>query len=110
MRNQVQLIGNMGVDPEITNFENGGKKVRFTLATNERYMDKEGNKKSKTYWHNIYAWGPTAKYIAKSAKKGTELALTGRIVTRKYLSKKGESRTFTSIEAKNVVALNSASR
>lgn len=106
MRNQVQLIGNIGIDPEITNYESGAKKVRFTLATNEYYTDKSGNKKTKTFWHNIYAWGPTANYIAKSAKKGTQLALTGKLVTRKYLSKTGLSRTYTSIEAKNVVALN----
>jgi len=105
MRNQVQLIGNIGIDPEITNFESGAKKVRFTLATNERYIDKEGNKQDRTFWHNIHAWGPTANYIAKSGKKGTQLAITGKLVTRKYLSQTGESKSFTSIEVKNAVAL-----
>lgn len=106
MKNQVQLIGNIGIDPEITNYENGKKRVRFTLATNERYLDKNGNKHVKTFWHIIYAWGPTANYIAKAAKKGTQLALTGKLVTRKYLSKDGRPKVSTSIEAKNVVALN----
>lgn len=105
MRNQVQLIGNIGIDPEITNFESGAKKVRLTLATNERYIDQHGVKKDKTFWHNIHAWGPTANYIAKSVKKGTQIAITGKLVTRKYLSKTGESKSFTSIEVKNAVAL-----
>ncbi|PWH84722.1 single-stranded DNA-binding protein [Brumimicrobium oceani] len=105
MRNQVQLIGNIGIDPEITNFESGAKKVRFTLATNERYVDKNGQRQDKTFWHNIHAWGPTANYIAKSGKKGTQLAITGKLVTRKYLSKTGVSKSFTSIEVKNAVAL-----
>lgn len=105
MKNQVQLIGNLGIDPEITNFENGKKRVRFTLATNEKYIDANGEQKTKTFWHSIYAWGPTASYVAKAAKKGTQLALTGRLVTKEYLSKDGKSRTFTSIEAQNAVAL-----
>jgi len=105
MRNQVQLIGNIGINPEITNFESGAKKVRFTMATNERYTNKDGSKKDKTFWHNMHAWGPTANYIAKSSKKGTQIAITGKLVTRKYESKEGASRSFTSIEVKNAVAL-----
>lgn len=109
MKNQVQLIGNMGIDPEITNYESGAKKVRFTLATHERFKDKSGEQHKKTFWHHVYAWGPTAKYIEKSGKKGTPIAVTGKLVTRKYTSKNGKPRTFTSIEAKNVITLNFSS-
>jgi single-strand DNA-binding protein len=105
MKNQVQLIGNVGIDPEVTNFESGAKKVRFTLATNEIYSAKSGEKKQKTFWHNLYAWGPTANYIAKSGKKGTQLAVTGKLVTQKYISKEGQSRQFTAIEVKKAIAL-----
>jgi len=105
MRNQVQLIGNIGIDPEITNFESGAKKVRFTLATNERYKSKEGQRQNKTSWHNLYAWGPTANYIAKSSKKGTQLAITGKLVTNEYKSRKGAKRKFTAVEVKKAVAL-----
>ncbi|MBW7869313.1 MAG: single-stranded DNA-binding protein [Brumimicrobium sp.] len=105
MKNQVQLIGNVGIDPEITNFESGKKKVRFTLATNEKYTDKEGQEHTKTFWHHLHAWGPTASYIAKSSKKGTQIAITGKIVTHNYQSKEGKQRAFTSIEVKNAVAL-----
>jgi single-strand DNA-binding protein len=105
MRNQVQLIGNIGIDPEVTNFENGAKKVRFTLATNERFKTKDGKEQQKTFWHNLYAWGPTASYIAKSGKKGTQLAITGKLVSNEYQSKAGAKRKFTSIEVQKAVAL-----
>lgn len=105
MKNQVQLIGNLGIDPEVTNFESGAKKVRFTLATNESYSSKSGEKKQKTFWYNLYAWGPTANYIAKSGRKGTQLAVTGKLVTQKYISKEGQSRQFTAIEVKKAIAL-----
>jgi single-strand DNA-binding protein len=96
MKNQVQLIGNVGIDPELTNFEGGAKKVRFTLATNEAYSLKSGGKKQKTFWHNLYAWGPTANYIAKSGKKGAQLAITGKLVTKTNL--------FNNIDAVNSLA------
>lgn len=105
MQNQVQLIGNMGIDPEVTNFESGAKKVRFSLATNEFYTTKSGDKKKKTQWHNVYAWGPTASYIAKSGKKGRQLAITGKLTTQKYISKEGKSRTTTGIEVSRAIAL-----
>ncbi|MDX1653297.1 MAG: single-stranded DNA-binding protein [Brumimicrobium sp.] len=105
MKNQVQLIGNVGIEPEITNFESGAKKVRFTLATNEYYTSKSGERTQKTFWHNLYAWGPTASYIAKAGKKGTQLAVTGKLVTEKFLSKEGKSRSITAIEVKRAVAL-----
>ena len=105
MRNQVQLIGNVGINPEITNYENGKKKVRFTLATHEKFKDKEGKQHRKTFWHHVYAWGPTANYLAKAAKKGSALAITGKLVTNKYQSKNGTPRSFTSVEAKNAIAL-----
>jgi len=105
MRNHVQLIGNMGTNPEITNFESGAKKVRFTLATNENYTTKDGKKEQRTSWHNLYAWGSTANYIAKMGKKGTQVAITGKLVTQKYLSKEGAPKAFTAIEVQRAIAL-----
>lgn len=105
MRNQVQLIGNLGMNPEITNFDSGAKKVRFTLATNEYYTSKEGKKEKRTFWHNLYAWGPTANYISKAGKKGSQLAITGKIVTQKFKSKEGKNRAITAIEVNKAIAL-----
>ncbi len=105
MKNQIQLIGNLGMTPEITNFESGEKKVRFTLAINETYTSKEGEKKKRTLWHNMYAWGPTALYIAKAGKKGTRLAVTGKMVTQRYRSKSGNLKSITAIEVSRAIVL-----
>ena len=105
MKNQVQLIGNLGATPEITNFESGAKKVRFTLATNEYFTSKDGKKEKKTFWHNLYAWGATANYIAKAGKKGAQLAITGKIVKQNYKSKQGIPRSLTSIEVSKAIVL-----
>jgi single-strand DNA-binding protein len=95
----------MGTNPEITNFDSGAKKVRFTLATNEFFTTKEGKKEQRTSWHNLYAWGATANYIAKAGKKGTQVAITGKLVTQKYLSKDGAPKAFTAIEVQRAIAL-----
>lgn len=105
MKNQVQLIGNLGIDPEITQYETGKQKVRFTLATQERFVDKNGNKRVKTFWHNLHAWGNTASYIAKAGKKGMQMAITGKLVSQDYISSTGKQRKFTSIEVRNAVSL-----
>ena len=105
MKNQVQLIGNLGMNPEITNFQSGAKKVRFTLATNERFTSKEGKKQERTFWHNLYAWGTTANYIAKAGKKGSQLAVTGKLVTQQFKSKQGKPKKQMAIEVKRAVLL-----
>lgn len=105
MRNQVQLIGNLGIDPEITNYENGRKRVRFTMAINEKFTDKEGQSQERTFWHNLHAWGPTASYIAKSAKKGAQVAILGKLVNYQYQSKEGKDRQYSSIEVQNAITL-----
>ena len=63
LRNNVQLIGNLGQDPEIINLESGKKLAKFSIATNESYKDKNGEKVEQTYWHNIVAWGKTAEIV-----------------------------------------------
>lgn len=105
MRNQVQLIGNLGMQPEVTNFQSGAKKVRFTLATNEYFTAKDGSREQRTFWHNLYAWGATANYIAKAGAKGTQLAITGKLVTQRYTSKEGKDRKITAIEVERAIAL-----
>ena len=65
LRNKVQLIGNLGNDPEIITLESGKKLAKFSLATNENYKDANGDKQIKTDWHNIVAWNKTADIIEK---------------------------------------------
>ena len=69
LRNNVQLIGNLGQDPEIINLESGKKLAKFSLATNESYKDKNGGKVEQTYWHNIVAWGKTAEMSKTTSQK-----------------------------------------
>ena len=102
VRNHITLIGNMGSDAQITNFDNGGKVARFNLATN-KYTGKE--KKNNAEWHRVFAWGNMAKFIENYGEKGKQLAIHGRIVNRTYLSKKGEQRKITEVEVKHVIGL-----
>ena len=75
LRNKVQLIGNLGNDPEITNLEGGKKIAKFSLATNETYTNQAGEKITNTDWHNLIAWNKTADIIEKFTKKGKEIAI-----------------------------------
>ena len=74
LRNSVQLIGRLGMDPEVKTFENDQTKVRFTLATSDYYKNKEGERVEETQWHNIVAWGRLAKIAESYLTKGKEIA------------------------------------
>lgn len=87
LRNKVQLIGNLGKDPEIITLENGSKLAKFSLATNENYKDKNGEKQSKTEWHNLIAWNKTAELIEKYVTKGKEIAIEGKLSNKSYEDK-----------------------
>ena len=68
IRNKVQLIGNLGNDPKITKLENGNSLAKFSVATNESYLNKAGERIENTQWHNIIAWGKTAEIVEKISK------------------------------------------
>jgi len=102
LKNHVTLIGSLSSNPEITNFENGRKVVRFRLATN-RYTMKD--KKARVEWHRVFAWGNIAQFIESHARIGKELAIHGRLVNRTYLSKDGRERQITEVEVKHVIGL-----
>ena len=82
LRNKVQLIGNVGNEPEITNLESGKKVAKFSIATNESYKDSKGEKQQDTQWHNIIAWGKIAEIVEKYVGKGKEVALEGKLMAR----------------------------
>ena len=86
------LIGNLGRDPEIQNFENGVKKAGFTLATTEAYRDKEGQKATHTEWHNIVLWRGLAEVAERFLKKGNTVYIEGRIRRREYEDKEGQKK------------------
>jgi len=104
LRNQVQLIGNVGNTPEITNFESGKKLSRFAMATNETYH-KEGEKVQETQWHNIIAWGKLSKLVENYVSKGKEIAVRGKLTSRSYETQSGEKRFVTEILVNEILFL-----
>lgn len=105
LRNNVMLVGNMGMNPEITEFDNGKKVARFSLATDINYETKEGKVEKNTEWHRVFAWGNLAQFIENYGQKGKHLAIHGRLVNRTYLSKEGKHRNITEVEIKHIIGL-----
>lgn len=96
LKNSVQLIGRLGNDPQIRNFESGKQMATFSLATNESYYNNKGEKVNDTQWHNIVVWGKKAQVVDDYLKKGSEIALEGKLVNRSY-EKEGEKKFVTEI-------------
>ncbi|MBN1766872.1 MAG: single-stranded DNA-binding protein [Prolixibacteraceae bacterium] len=97
LRNRVQLVGNLGIDPEIVKFESGKKLAKFTLATNETYTDAKGNKTTDTQWHNIVAWGKQADLVEQHLKKGNNATIEGKLTYRQYEDKNKQKHYITEI-------------
>lgn len=100
-RNRVQLIGNLGMDPEIITFESGNKLAKFTLATNATYKDQKGETKKDVQWHSVVAWGYQADFAEKQLKKGNFVAIEGRLVYRSYEDKQGNKKYISEIVMNN---------
>ncbi|MGB0770385.1 MAG: single-stranded DNA-binding protein [Flavobacteriaceae bacterium] len=105
LRNKVQLIGNLGNDPEIITLESGKKLAKFSLATNENYKDKDGQKQTKTDWHNVVAWNKTVDIIEQYVSKGKEIAIEGKLSTRSYEDKEGQKRYTTEVIVNELLLL-----
>ena len=105
IRNKVQLIGNLGNNPEIINLESGKKLAKFSLATNESYTNASGEKIDKVEWHNLVAWGKTCDIIEKYLTKGKEVAVEGKLTSRYYETKEGEKRYVTEVVVNELLML-----
>jgi single-strand DNA-binding protein len=105
LKNHVTLVGNMGMNAEITSFDNGNKVARFSLATDKNYKTKDGQVEKNTEWHRVFAWGNMAQFIENYGEKGKPLAIHGRLVNRTYLSKEGKQRNITEVEIKHIIGL-----
>ena len=103
--NKVQLIGRLGKDPEVQKFEGDSMVVRFPLATNESYKDRNGNLVETTDWQNVVAWRGLAKIAENFLKKGSSIYLEGKIKSRSYDDKDGNKRYVTEIVADNFIML-----
>jgi len=105
LRNKVQLIGNLGNDPEIINLESGKTLAKFSIATNEIYTNNKGEKITDTQWHNVVAWGKTAQIVEKYVTKGKEVAIEGKLTSRAYETKEGEKRYITEVVCNELMML-----
>ncbi len=97
MTNKVQLIGNLGKDPEVKKLESGKTLAKLTLATSETYKNVKGEKVTDTQWHNLVAWGKTAEIAEEYLKKGSKVAVEGKLVNRSYEDKEGNKRYVTEV-------------
>lgn len=105
LKNSIQLIGNLGQDPEIKETTNGKKYAKFSLATSETYKNQAGEKVTDTQWHNIIFWGKTAEIVEKYLSKGSQCAVEGKLVHNAYDDKDGNKKYYTQIEGRELLLL-----
>ena len=105
IRNYVTLVGNIGSNTQITNFENGKSVARFSLATQKTTRKNDGNYTNLVEWHRIFAWGNMAQFIEKYGEKGKKVAIHGRLVNRTYLNSEGKQRNATEVEVRQIFGL-----
>jgi len=100
--NKVILIGNLGRDPEVRNFQNGGRVVNLRIATTETYKDREGNRQERTEWHSVAIFNEKLGEIAeKYLRKGSKVYIEGKLETRKWQDQSGQDRYSTEVVLRN---------
>ena len=100
LSNSVLLMGNLGRDPELTQYDNGRKRAQFSLATHDYYRNQNGEMVTKTDWHRCVAWGKNAERLNELLSKGKKVAVRGKISYNSYEDKEGVSRTIAQVEVK----------
>jgi single-strand DNA-binding protein len=103
--NKVTLVGHVGEDPKVNQINDDVKVARFSLATNEYYVDKEGNEVQKTQWHTIVVWNKVAGIIEEYVKKGDPLYVEGKIQNSTWEDNEGKKRFTTEINCDNFLFL-----
>ena len=104
--NKVMLIGNLGKDPEVKYTPSGTPVAKLTLATNERYKDKDGQWQDRTEWHNIVLWQRLAEIAGEYLKKGSKVYIEGKLQTRSWEDKQtNQKRYMTEVVASDLVLL-----
>jgi single-strand DNA-binding protein len=103
--NKAILIGNLGGDPELRSTPSGTPVATFTLATNESWTDREGQRQERTEWHRIVAWGKLAEICGQYLRKGRQVYVEGRLTTRSWEDRQGNQRKTTEIVANQMLML-----
>ena len=95
--NRATLLGHAGRDPDVRDLKNGGKAATFSLATTEKWTDREGRPSEATEWHRVVVYGPAVEPVSKMLRKGDAVLVEGRIATRGFTDKEGRDRAITEI-------------
>lgn len=106
--NKVIIVGNLGADPEVRQFGNGGSVTNITVATSEQWTDKQtGQKKEATEWHKITLFNRLGEIAAQYLRKGSKVYIEGSLRTRKWQDKNGQDRYTTEVRADQMQMLDS---
>ncbi len=108
LRNKVQLIGRLGQEPEIVNFKDGNKIAKFSMATDDSYKDKNGQKVERAYWHNVIVRGGLVNVVESYVNKGQEIAIEGKLTNRSWEDKDGNKRYITEVLCNELLLLSKA--
>ena len=103
--NKVLLIGNVGKDPEVRHLESGAAVATITLATSERYRDRNGEMRELTEWHTVIAWRQLADLAENYIRKGSQIYVEGKIRSRSWDDQNGQKRYVTEIQADSIQLL-----
>jgi single-strand DNA-binding protein len=103
--NKVILVGNLGRDPELRHTAGGSAVINFSLATNEVWNDKDGQRQQRTEWHKVVVWGRQAETLNEYLRKGRQIYVEGRLQTRKWTDNQNQEKYTTEIVANRVVLL-----
>lgn len=105
LRNNVQLIGNLDMNPEVKTLESGSTVAKFSIATSDHYKNNKGEQVEDTTWHNVVAWGKTEEIAEKYLKKGSQVAVDNKLTNRSYEAKDKTKRYVTEILVNEILLL-----
>ena len=103
--NHVNLIGKISSEPKFVELQNGRKIAQFSMSTQESYLDSEGNIRKKSQWHRVSAWGNWVGVIEEMGRKGLNLAVEGKLVSRFYNSPSGSKQMITEVEVNDLIIM-----
>lgn len=106
--NKSEVIGRVGQDPDVRQFDNGGQVAKLSIATDESYTKDDGNEVERTEWHDIEFWGGLAKVVGKYVEKGDRLYVSGPKMTDKWEDRDGNERRSVKIKARDMIMLGSS--
>jgi single-strand DNA-binding protein len=102
--NRVTLLGNLGADPELRYTQGGAAVLNLRVATTESYLDRDGERKERTDWHNVVVWGKRAEGLSRILQKGSCVLVEGSLRTSSFEAKDGSGKRYrTEINARNIV-------